>query len=46
MSILGIVAHFTTSQGERLNLVIALKELQTSHTGENLAEIVFNVIQE
>ena len=40
MSGIGIVGHFTTRQGSRLNLVLALKEIQGSHTGSALAEIV------
>jgi len=46
MSLIGIVGHFTTERGSRLNPVIALKEIEGSHTGASLAEIVVKVVDE
>jgi len=40
------VAHFTTQRGNRLNPVLAIQEIQGSHTGNALAEIVVKVIKE
>jgi len=44
MSVIGIVGHFRTERGSRLNLVLALKKMQGSHTGAALAEIVVKVV--
>jgi len=46
MSVIGIVAYFTTQGGNRLNTVLAIQEIQGSHTGNALAEIVVKVIKE
>lgn len=46
MSVIGIVGHFTTERGSRLNPVLALKEIEGSHTGAALAEIVVKVVDE
>jgi len=46
MSVIGVVAHFTSSRGARQNLVLALREIQGAHTGEALADIVVSVIKE
>jgi len=46
MSVIGIVGHFTTERGSRLNPVLALKEIEGSHTGAALAEIVVKVVAE
>jgi len=46
MSVLGVVAHFSSSRGTRYNLVLALREIQGPHTGEALADIVVNIIKE
>ena len=46
MSVLGVVAHFTSARGTRYNLVLALREIQGPHTGEALADIVVNIIKE
>ena len=46
MTVIGIVAHFTTQRGNRLNPVLAIQEIQGSHTGNALAEIVVKVIKE
>jgi len=46
MSVIGIVGHITTQRGSRLNLVLAIQDIQGSHTGNALAEIVVKVIKE
>ena len=46
MSVIGVVAHFTSARGVRQNLVLALREIQGAHTGEVLAAIIVSVIKE
>jgi len=46
MSVIGVVAHFTSSRGARQNLVLALRKIQGAHTAEALADIVVSVIKE
>jgi len=45
MTVMGIVTHFTTQQGNLLNPLLAIQEIQGSHTGNALAEIVVKVIK-
>ena len=46
MSVIGIVSHFTTQRGNRLNSVFAIQEIQSSQTGNALAEILVKLIKE
>ena len=46
MNVVGIVSHFTSQRGNRMNHVLAVREIEGSHTGNALAEIVVNVIRE
>jgi hypothetical protein len=45
-SFLGIVAHWTDEEYNICSALIGLKEVQTTHEGTNLAEIVMNVFQQ
>lgn len=44
MNLQGIVRHFKTHQGNRKNPVLAVREIEGSHNGNALAEIVVKVI--
>ena len=46
MAVIGVIAHFTSRAGVRMNPVIVLRTLEGSHTGANMAEIVMEVLQE
>lgn len=46
MTVVGLVGHFTIERGGRLSPVLALKEIQGSHTGAALAELVVKVVEE
>jgi len=46
MNVIGIVGHFTTQNSNRMNPVLAVREIEGSHTGNALAEIVVRVITE
>jgi len=46
MKVIGIVGHFTTQNSNRMNPVLAVREIEGSHTGNALAEIVVRVITE
>lgn len=44
LAILGIVAHFITGDGELRHVVLALREIDGAHTGENLSPVILDVI--
>ncbi|OLL26463.1 putative AC transposase [Neolecta irregularis DAH-3] len=46
LPILGIVAHYITEDGKLRHSVLALKDIDGEHNGENLADIVVQVIKE
>jgi hypothetical protein len=46
MAVLGIIAHFTSHTGRRMNPVIGLRLLEGSHTGANMAGVVSELLQE
>ena len=46
MAILGLVAHFIAENGELRHPVLALKQLKEEHSGENLAQLVIEVVQD
>jgi len=46
MAVLGIIAHFTSHAGTRMNPVIGLRLLEGSHTGSNMAGVVSELLQE
>ena len=46
MAILGLVAHFIAENGELRYPVLALKQLKEEHSGENLAQLVMEVVQD
>ena len=43
---LGIVAHYVDSQGNIIDLPIALPQLTGAHTGERIAEIVLETLRQ
>ena len=45
MSVIEVVAHFTSAWGARQNHVLALREIEGIHTGEDLADIIVTVIR-
>jgi hypothetical protein len=46
LAILGLVAHFIAENGELRHPVLALKQLKEEHSGENLAQVVIEVVQD
>ena len=46
IAILGITAQFINSEGQLRSLVLALKEVNGDHTGENLSKYVMEVIRD
>jgi hypothetical protein len=46
LAILGLVAHFIAENGELRHPVLALKQLKEEHSGENLAQLVIEVVQD
>jgi len=46
MSLIEVVAHFTSAWGARHSPVLALLEIQETHTGEDLADTIVTVIKE
>src|SRR5258708_5339471 len=44
LAILRIVAHFITGDGELRHVVLALREIDGAHTGENLSPVILDVI--
>ena len=46
LAILGLVGHFIAENGELRHPVLALKELKEEHTGEHIAQLVLDVVQD
>lgn len=46
MNVLGLVAHFTNRLGVRLNPVIGVREIDGAHTGNSLARIVMEIVEQ
>ena len=46
LPILGIVAHYISEDNELEHAVLAMKEIQGSHEGENVAPIVLEVLED
>jgi len=46
MAVLGVIEHFTSHAGKRMNPVIGLRLLEGSHTGANMAGVVSELLQE
>lgn len=46
LSLLGIVAHYTDDNGQLTNAVLGMQEVDGEHTGENLALVVIEVLEE
>jgi len=43
---LGVVAHYVNSAGDLMDLPIALPQLTSAHTGEKIAEVVSQILQQ
>ena len=46
LALLGIIAHYLAEDGQLQQSVLALKELEGQHTGENQALIIIFIIEE
>jgi hypothetical protein len=46
MAVLGIIAHFTSQAGMRLNPVIGIRLIEGPHTGANMAGVVHELLRE
>lgn len=46
LGLMGVVAHFVDEDGILRNLTIALREIEGSHSGENMAKILWDVLSE
>ncbi len=46
MATLGIVAYFIDKTGERRTTVLALREVEGEHSGENIADVLLQVIKD
>ena len=46
LALLGIIAHYFTENGQLCQSVLALRELEGQHTGENQAQLIMKVIEE
>ncbi|KJZ70066.1 hypothetical protein HIM_10549 [Hirsutella minnesotensis 3608] len=46
LALLGVVAHFIDEFGQNQSILIAIRQLHGSHSGENQAEVIKEVIQE
>lgn len=45
-ALLGIVSHYTNEQGALQQSVLAMKELRGEHSGENLASVLLEVVED
>jgi hypothetical protein len=46
LALLGAIAHFVNSQGNLEEVLICLKEVEGSHTGENLSQYILQAIDD
>jgi hypothetical protein len=46
MAVLGVIAHFTSKAGIRMNPIIGLRSLEGSHTGANMGDVIMEILQE
>jgi hypothetical protein len=46
LALLGAIAHFVNSQGNLEEVLICLKEVEGSHTGENLSQYILQAIND
>jgi hypothetical protein len=46
LALLGMIAHYFTENGQLCQSVLALRELEGQHSGENQAQLVMKVIEE
>jgi hypothetical protein len=46
LALLGMIAHYFTENGQLCQSVLALRELEGQHTGENQAQLIMKVIEE
>ncbi|KAG9375775.1 hypothetical protein A1F94_013519 [Pyrenophora tritici-repentis] len=46
LGLMGVVAYFVDEDGVLRNLTIALREIEGSHSGENMAKILWDVLSE
>lgn len=46
LSILGIVGHFIDKDGQRRSVVLALREVEGEHSGENMADVLLKTFED
>ena len=46
LALLGAIAHFVNSEGDLEEVLIALKEVEGAHTGENLSKYILAAIND
>jgi len=46
MAVLGVIVHFTSKAGIRMNPIIGLRSLGGSHTGSYMAEVIMEILRE
>jgi hypothetical protein len=46
LSILGIVGHFIDKNGQRRSAVLALREVDGEHSGENMADVLLKTFED
>jgi hypothetical protein len=46
LAVLGVVAHFIDNTGTRRTAVLALREVEGEHSGENIADVLLQVIKD
>jgi len=46
LGLLGLVAHYTSDDGKLKHALIALQEIQGQHSGQNLARMILDIIDE
>ena len=45
-ALIGIISHYFTDNGDLRESVLAFRELQGQHTGENQAQLIIAVVEE
>jgi len=45
MAVLGVIAHFTSKAGIRMNPIIVLRSLEGSHPGSNMAKVIMEILR-
>ena len=46
LAILGVIAHFIDKTGKRRTAVLALREIEGEHLGENMADVLLHIFND